>query len=210
MKILLLLLTLYPVAVFATTAETENSSSTANYFHGMTERFFASGEYSRALVSVIEREIDDNTSYIIYRVLDDKEDRIYIVLLKKQNSSAGCVPDSENNAGCVTIAPDLVKVYVPRAGQSFTNIDEHNVTALEMQETGWGHLHQHRTHHGYTKRSIFLNFVYPGLGRVDANFTIKEHDDGSGHLYVKGSVGSDTDGLIFVWKSKMKLVFTAP
>ena len=209
MKILLLLLTLCPVAVFATTAEVRNSSNTVHYYHGMSERFFANGEYSQALVSVIEREISDNASYIIYRVLDDKGDRNYVVLLKKQDSKIGCDLDSGNNADCV-IAPDLIKVYVPKAGQSITNIDEHNVTALEMRESGWGHTHQHRTNNSYTKRSIFLNFVYPGLGRVDANFIIKNHDDGSGHLYVKGSVGSDTDGLTFVWKSKMKLVFTMP
>ena len=209
MKILLLLLTLCPVVVFATT-EAENNNNTVYYYHGVSDRFFASGEYSQALVSVIEREVDDNASYLIYRVLDDKGDRSYVVLLKKQNRVVGCVPDRGNNAGCAISAPDLVKVYVPMAGQSFTNIDEHNVTALKMQEAGWGHLHQHRTHHGYTKRSLFLNCVYPGLGRVNANFTIKEHDDGRSHLYVKGSVGSDTDGLIFVWKSKMKRVFTMP
>ena len=215
MKILLLLFMLSPLTVFATQTEGDSRGhDTIHYYHGKAMKSPVSGAHSESLVSLVVRKSSDHASWLIYRVLDNHQDSTFILHIRKQhNLSTRCAPPNTNNSsemGCASMGPEFVKVYVPGEGQSLTNIDEHNVTSLNMMEAGWGHFHQHRGHHGYTKLSYFLNYEYPGVGHVDANVFVKAHDSGKRHMYGKYGVSNAEEGLQYVWTDKMKLVFTAP
>ena len=214
MKTLFLLFALCPFVAFATPTNSDGGSrapGTISYYHGSSTMWPVSGEHSDALVSVIVRQIDHNNKYVIYRKLTNETDHTFILLLKNiPNVHRDCasLPNTVNT-GCVRIGPTVVKIYVPGVNQSLTNIDEHNVTSLQMQAAGWGHVHSYFTHHRYWKHSYFLNYDYPGLGRVDSNTTVKVYNDGKRLMYGKYAV-SNADGLQYVSTDKTKLVFTAP
>ena len=205
MKLLLLLVMACPFVALAT----PSGGVSLFYYHGESKEFPVNGGHSSAVVSMTERLIHAYSSYFIYRRLTNETDRSYILLIKiDPNVVPRCVPNYNTEAGCTLREPTFGKVYVPSPNQSLTNIDEHNVTSLQMQEAGWVHSHFDYTPDGYIS-NYFFNFDYPGLGRVNANIILKMHTNGK---WSKSSnyVVSNEDGLQYVWADKMKLVLTAP
>ena len=200
MKTLILLFMLSPVAAFANadsnTDTAANSTATHSYYHGTGTKHFADGSKKRALISLTMKRMGasdrDGVFFIYHKVMDGK-DYNYVIFVKQYGSDDGV---------------GFYKVFVPTKGSNQTGIDENSVTNLDMQEAGWGHMHQYRGRHGYTKHSFFLSYN-AGNMRVDHNIFIKTRDDGSQRIYSKVSAGG-SEGLDFVWTDKMKLVFNAP
>ena len=203
MKILGLLLALSSFVAFASTSvasETETSAGTISYYHGMTTVTTAEGKQRKLLTSMTTRMMgaDDRAGvFFIYRFVNNEVDFSRVLLVKR----FGDTDDDQ---------PSFYKVYVPSAEASLTNVDEHSVSSLQMQEGGWGHGHIYRTHHGYIKHSLYLNYLRTNGLRIDVNSAAKIREDGSQQVYAKTSLGTDADGLQEVWNTKLKLVFTTP
>ena len=201
MKFLLLFSTLFPALAFATSPDTPANDADAHgvwgssFYRGTAVHTRADGTEQQALVALetVRMPSSDHRSAMlfVYHVHKHGKHGVFAFLIKW------------------TGVARFFKVYVPVDASVTETVETAlNADATKFREAGWGHAHSYRGHHGYTKTSFFLNYLYTTGDRIDHNIAIKVYDDGSRKLFSHVSGGTDADGLRFVWMDKMKMLPT--